>query len=176
MAKKAMNTSTTVAWSAEMQQNFPIVYAAFERAFAQWGYATAGHLFGQLSKVANELTIFILECGGTPPANFKNVEEVKSALAAAFEKGEVFQKWKVEMKERYPSAFRSLVTMCTRNGYKTIELALASVAQIATLLIVWLGNCNVTVIEESVMDAGDLRKAIERALAYSEKLSADLAL
>lgn len=158
-----------------MKQDFPTAYAAFERMLGKEGYASVGHMFGQLSKAAEPLGIFIAECGSTPPIEFKNIEEIKQVLATAFEKGEAFQKWKITMKEKYPSAFSSFVTMCKHNGYATIERALASLQQIATLLVIWLGNCNVVMSEDSIAE-GDMLSAMERAFRQSEELSQDLAL
>lgn len=172
---KNSTVSTVEAWSSEMKKSYPVAYTAFEKMLNVEKYGSAGHMFGQLTKASEVLTVFILECGSTPPTDFKNIEEVKSSLKVAFEKAEELQAWKAVMKERYPSAFASFVRMCKHNGYATIERALASLQQITALLVIWLGNCNVSMLEDSVADT-DIKYAIERALSYSEQLSHDLAL
>lgn len=169
-------TSTVAAWTKEMQFQFPNAFARFEDAMKSAGFSTTGHMFGQLSKAKDFITTFLVECEAPLPDDFKNVEQVKLALALAFENGQPFENWKAEVQQRYPTAFQSLMVMLRHNSYPTIELALAGAQHIAGVFVSWMRSGNVVACEEKVaVDQTYLKAELERALANSEAISRELA-
>lgn len=177
MAKaKSTSTSTVTAWTTEMNEKFPDVFNRFTQAMKAAGFATTGHMFGQLGKAKNFITTFLVECGTPIPGDFKNVEDVKAVLALAFENGQPFESWKEHVQRNYPTAFGSLMNMLRHHSYPTIELALAGAHHIVGIFASWMRSGNVVVSEEKLAtDPIYLKSELERALANSEAISRELA-